>query len=133
MADCPSEQDYSSDEEEDNSDVDYRFVASPGWIKNFLYRYELENYKMQREKGSVNYDAFKPWITEWLKTLYADCVLYKKNLPQLLTVIVNFDECAIKYKSIPQIWYLINKEGIQAKKKHYSKDYWALWSNSQWA
>ena len=78
MADCPSEQDYSSDEEEDNSDVEYRFVASPGWIKNFLNRYVLDNYKMKGEKGSADYDAIEPWITGWLKSLYFR-PLYDKN------------------------------------------------------
>ena len=101
-ADDLSDECYSSGEEEEYSDVDYRFVASPGWIKNFLYRYDLDNYKMKGEKGSADYDAIQPWITGWLKTLYADCALYNKTLPQLLTVIVNFDECGIQYKSIPQ-------------------------------
>ena len=31
-ADDPSEEDISSDKEEENSEVSYRFVASPGWI-----------------------------------------------------------------------------------------------------
>ena len=111
-ADDPSEEDFSSDEEEENSDVEYRFVASPGWIKNFLDRYDLDINKMKREKGCADFDAIEPWITGWLKTLFADYVLYRKNLPQLLIVIVNFDECGFQYKSIPQRSYLSKKEEI---------------------
>ena len=71
---------------------------------------------MKGGKGSADYDAIEPWITGWLKTLYADCVLYKKNLPQLLIVIVNFDECGFQYKSIPQFSYVSKKQEIRAMK-----------------
>ena len=46
----------------DNEEDSYRFVASPGWVKNFNNRHNLGHYKMKGEKGSADYDAVDPWV-----------------------------------------------------------------------
>ena len=40
-------------------------------------------------------------LLTWLRRLYEDCLLHDHSLTQLMSIIVNFDECVIKYNSIP--------------------------------
>ena len=69
--DDPMEEDDSSEDEE-NSEVQFKFVASTGWVIIFLIRNNLGHYKMKGEKGSADYDAIEPWISEWLTFLHAE-------------------------------------------------------------
>ena len=95
--DDPSEVIESDSEDEEEL---YRFVASPGWVKNFQSRYKLGRYKMKGEKGSADYDVVDPWIHEWLTFLDTNYVQQQhKTLTQVITIIVNFDKCGIQYKS----------------------------------
>ena len=72
---------------------------------------------MKGEKGSADYNAVDPWIHEWLTLLYTQYVQqHQKTLAQAITIIVNFDECGIQYKSLPQYSYLEKKQEIRAKK-----------------
>ena len=120
--DDPNEEDVEdrSDEEEDTG-IDYKFVASPGWIQRFVERYDLQNYRMKGEKGSANYAAIEPWVSVWLRELYEDCQLHDKSLTWLMTIIVNFDECGIQYKSLPQRSYVGRHHEIRAKKPNKAR------------
>merc|ERR1712239_110982 len=98
----------------DNAKDSHKFVASPGWVKNFAERHDLGHYKMKGEKGSSDYDAVEPWVDDWLSYLYTQYVLEDhKTLRDILTIIVNFDETGIQYKSLPQ--YVHNNQDITAK------------------
>ena len=123
--DDTSDVDDPSQENESDSDSDqgsHRFVASPGWVVNFKERHELGRYKMKGEKGSADYDAVGPWVNEFLTYLITQYVRKDhKTLTQILTIIVNFDETGIQYKSLPQYSYLGKKEEIRAKKPILSR------------
>ena len=54
-------------------------------------------------------------ICTWLKSLYEDCQLHDCSLTQLLSIILNFEECVIKYKSIPQRSYVGRHHEIRVK------------------
>ena len=43
-------------DEEDNNDIEFRFTASPGWLKKFQERCNVGHLKMKGEKGSENYE-----------------------------------------------------------------------------
>ena len=53
---------------------------------------------------------------DWLKSLAEDCAFYSQSLAQLMTIIINFDEAGIQYKSIPQRSYVGRDCEIRAKK-----------------
>ena len=52
-----NEQHMVLDEEDTNNDSEFRFTASPGWLKNFMERCNVAFLKMKGEKGSADYDA----------------------------------------------------------------------------
>jgi len=45
-------------------------------------------------------------LLTWFRRLYEDCLLHDRSVTQLMSVIVNFDECVIKYNSIPPRTYV---------------------------
>ena len=46
-----------SDEVDTNPDLEFRFSASPGWLKNFQDRCNVAYLKMKGKKGSADYEA----------------------------------------------------------------------------
>ena len=69
---------------------------------------------MKGEKGSADHDAIDPWIQEWLTFLHIDYVLkHHKSLKQVISIIVNFDECGFQYKSLPQYSYLVRNKKLE--------------------
>ena len=94
----------------------FNFVASPGWINRFNNRYDIKNLKQKGEKGSADYAAIEPWLHDWLRTVAEEGALYQCSLAQILTIIMNFDEAGIQYKSVPQRSYVDRNLEIKAKK-----------------
>ena len=106
------------DEGEPTIEDEYYFGASPGWISKFMKRHNLGHFKMKGEKGSADYEAIEPWIHDWLTFLHTEYVIkHHKTLKQVISIIVNFDECGFQYKSLPQYSYHGRKEEIRAKKQ----------------
>ena len=72
---------------------------------------------MKGEKGSADYDAVGPWVKERLTFLHTHYVQkHHKILEQVITIIVNFDECGFQFKSLPHYSYLDKHQEIRAKK-----------------
>ena len=92
--------DISADEDDEDQ---FKVSASAGWVYNFLNRHDLRKLKMKGEKGSADFDAVAPWVKEWLTFIHTQYVQkHHKTLQQVITIIVNFDECGFQFKSIPQ-------------------------------
>ena len=64
---------------------------------------------------TIKIDDPESSLCTWLKSLYEDCQLHDRSLTQLLSIIVNFDECVIQYKYIPQRSYVGRHHEIRAK------------------
>ena len=121
--DDPIAVDNSNSEDEDGdgdtTQSELRFVASPGWIQKFMARHNVARLKMKGEKGSADHEAIEPWINEWLAFLHAEYVIkHHKTLKQVISIIINFDECGFQYKSLPQYSYHGRQEEIRAKKNN---------------
>ena len=72
---------------------------------------------MKGEKGSADHEAIEPWLNEWFDFLNTHYVQrHHRTLRQVLTIILNFDECGFQYKSLPQYSYHSRGEEIHAKK-----------------
>ena len=98
----------SEDEDGDTSESELNFLFSPGWIQKFM---SLHN------DVCVDSEPIEPWINEWLTFLHTEYVIkHHKTLKQVISIIVNFDECGFQYKSLPQYSYHGRKEEIRAKK-----------------
>ena len=118
-APCKKDPDEIEDpsSEEDTDDIEFRFTASPGWLKKFQQRCDVGHLKMKGEKGSAHYESVGEWIDDWFKFLNLSYVQqHHKTLRQVLKIIVNFDECGFQYKSLPQNSYVSRDQEIRAKK-----------------
>ena len=107
----------NSENEDEERDPQFKFVASSVWVLNFLVRHDSQRLKMKGEKGSADHAAVAPWVHEWLTFLHTDYVIkHQKTFQQVINIIVNFDECGSQFKSLPQYSYLGRTQEIRAKK-----------------
>ena len=96
----------SEDEDGDTSESELNFLFSPGWIQKFMSLHNVV---------SVDYEPIEPWINEWLTFLHTEYVIkHHKTLKQVISIILNFDECGFQYKSLPQYSYHGRQEEIRA-------------------
>ena len=116
---CIDDLDETEDpsDEEDNNDLEFRFRASPGWLKKFQARCNVAHLKMKGEKGSADPESVDKWIDEWINDLNDTYIKEDpRTFRQAITIIVNFDECGFQYKSLPQYSYVTRGKEIRAKK-----------------
>ena len=95
-----------------NFDIN-QFKASIGWIQKFLRRQKLGSYILKGEKGSNDSEAAEAFAKEFTAFLAREAWITVNNV---LTIVINFDEAGIQYKSIPTRGIIDIKLEIKAKK-----------------
>ena len=89
------------------------FVASSGWCSRFLTRNELGNYMLTGEKASNDYPAAEKFRKDFT-TYLAECP--EISVKSVITIVINFDEGGVQFRSLPQRGYVDKKLVIKAKK-----------------
>ena len=93
-------------------DKRYQFVASDGWVKNFLHRHNMHNVTTVGEMGSADHEAANKYVKEFKDELIGRKISPKK----ILHILINIDETGIVYKSVPKRTYKFYGTTFVAKK-----------------